>query len=235
MSDIGVSARPRIAERSAAWIVDFLPAAICVALVQSALGFGSSALVREGIDGLSRDLLEQLLQDVDAGEPLLSAALAISVDPAIHASATAFAVSVTVLLFKLVALYFVAAALWQLPVAIRTGATLGQRLFGLSMRETADQSGRPPRASALILRFVTAGISWLTLNIGHAMVFLPPQYQTLHDRIAGIEVTGRDAPRNRQRARMTLWLAGAVGLAAVIWLARGLVAIAEHAVLNPLR
>lgn len=234
MSDGSAAARPRIAEPAAAWFADFLPAAVSVALVQSALGFGSSAFVREGIDGLTRDLLERLLHDVDAGEPLLSAAFSISVDPAILASAAAFAASVTALLLKLVALYFVAAALWQLPVAIRTGATLGQRLFGLSMRETADQSGRPPRAAALILRFVTAGISWLTLNIGHAMVLLPPHYQTLHDRAAGIEVIGRDAARDRQRARITLWLAGAVGLAAVIWLALGLVAIAEHAVLNAL-
>jgi len=68
-------------------------------------------------------------------------------------------------------------------------ATPGKRLAGIQV--VGPDGGRIglPRA---IARFLAAALSWLTLNLGHAMAAIAPEHRALHDRIAGTRVENAD-------------------------------------------
>jgi uncharacterized RDD family membrane protein YckC len=40
-----------------------------------------------------------------------------------------------------------------------------------------------------IVRHVASALSWLTLNLGHALAAIPPQKRALHDYLSGTRVT----------------------------------------------
>jgi uncharacterized RDD family membrane protein YckC len=61
----------------------------------------------------------------------------------------------------------------------------GKRWLGL--RVEALDGGRPAPKQAM-LREAGSALSWLTLNLGHALALLPPRRQSLHDRIARTRV-----------------------------------------------
>ena len=93
-------------------------------------------------------------------------------------------------------------------------ATLGKQLLGLKV--TALDGGRPG-VGRVAGRFLAAGLSWLTLNIGHALAAWTRQRRALHDYVAGTRVENVD-PAN---AAMPTWGWVIVGLNAA--LALGLV------------
>jgi uncharacterized RDD family membrane protein YckC len=61
-------------------------------------------------------------------------------------------------------------------------ATPGQRLLGLRVVDTA---GHRIGAARALLRHVAGALSWLTLNLGHALALVSPQKRALHDYVAG--------------------------------------------------
>lgn len=64
-------------------------------------------------------------------------------------------------------------------------ATPGQR--ALALRVTG-LDGRRIGAGRALLRHVAGLLSWLTLNLGHAMALARPQRRALHDHVAGTRV-----------------------------------------------
>jgi uncharacterized RDD family membrane protein YckC len=80
------------------------------------------------------------------------------------------------------ALYFVGfeASAWA--------ATPGKRLLGLRV---AGLDGRRAALRRVLLRFVAGALSWLTLNIGHALAGWRADRRALHDLVAGTQVLGR--------------------------------------------
>ena len=84
----------------------------------------------------------------------------------------------------------------------RWQATPGKRLLGL---QVIDDDGLPPGVLRAGLRQAAGLLSWLSLNLGHALAAVPPRHQALHDRIAGIRVVRTDARPLRPAVR--LWLA----------------------------
>src|SRR5690606_34911516 len=66
----------------------------------------------------------------------------------------------------------------------------GKRLLGLKVTGMAGERLPWPR---VLLRHAAGLLSWLSLNLGHAMAALPPDRQALHDRIAGARVVARGA------------------------------------------
>lgn len=108
----------------------------------------------------------------------------------------------------LAALYFIGfeASRWQ--------ATPGKRLLGL--RVQASDGGRLGLARTG-LRFFAGALSWLSLNLGHALAGWRGDGRALHDLIAGAQV--------RARGPMPRWARG------VLWLQAGLLALAVLAVL----
>lgn len=64
----------------------------------------------------------------------------------------------------------------------------GKHLMGL---QVTDLQGRRLSLSRALLRHAASGLSWLTLNLGHALALLPPRKRALHDYIAGARVVVR--------------------------------------------
>lgn len=83
------------------------------------------------------------------------------------------------------ALYFACfeASAWQ--------ATPGKRVFGL--RVTGLDGGRIGLGQSLA-RFVAGSVSWLTLNLGHALAGWRADGRALHDLLAATRVDRRPSP-----------------------------------------
>lgn len=97
------------------------------------------------------------------------------------------------------ALWFIAfeASAWQ--------ATPGKRLLRLRVQMLDGARAKPERVA---LRHFSGALSWLALNLGHAIVGWRADRRALHDLIAGMQVVA-DAPMPRW-ARAWLALQGAV-------------------------
>lgn len=77
-------------------------------------------------------------------------------------------------------------------------ATLGKRLIGIKV---TDARGGRPSLSQVFGRFFAASLSWLTLNLGHALAAWTPERRALHDYLAGTRVENVDPAQ----ARMPVW------------------------------
>lgn len=90
-------------------------------------------------------------------------------------------------------------------------ATVGKRLLGLHVTDVAGARIGPGRA---LVRFFAAGLSWLTMNLGHALAAWTPERRALHDYVAGTRVVLADPAH----ARMPAWGWAIVGLHAALFL-----------------
>jgi uncharacterized RDD family membrane protein YckC len=77
-------------------------------------------------------------------------------------------------------------------------ATIGKRLVGIRVTDRHGARLTPARATA---RFAAAGLSWITLNLGHALAAWTPSRRALHDLVAGTQVVNADPAQ----AQMPLW------------------------------
>lgn len=183
------------------WIV---PAAIdWVAQTEALLEHGARALGAAVVSGVPLPLLATaLLHDAPLGASIAATQVA----------SWALAWPALVAFALLGAAYHVAAesAGWQ--------GSPGKRLLGLRV---CDPRGQPLRTGRALLRHVAGSLSWLTLNLGHALAALGPQHLALHDRCSGTRVLASTAAAPRWAAA---WL-GLVTMAVVVtmsWLlARG--------------
>jgi len=64
-------------------------------------------------------------------------------------------------------------------------STPGQRLLDLRV---VDVAGHRIGALRALLRHAAGALSWVTLNLGHALALVSPQKRALHDYIAGTRV-----------------------------------------------
>lgn len=82
----------------------------------------------------------------------------------------------TIMLVLVAACYFIGfeASTWQ--------ATPGKRWLGLRV---CTLTGQRPGLGRTMLRFFAGSLSWLSLNLGHALAAWTPRKQALHDLIAG--------------------------------------------------
>ena len=121
------------------------------------------------------------------------------------------------LLSTSLAYVLVAGAYFVLCESSSWQATLGKRLVGIKV---VDADGRRIDRWRAIGRFLAAGFSWLSLNIGHAMAAYPPQHRALHDYLAGTRVENADPAR----PQMPIWGWLVIGLHALLLLL-GIVAV----------
>lgn len=77
-------------------------------------------------------------------------------------------------------------------------ATLGKRLIGIKV---TDARGGRPSLGQVFGRFFAASLSWVTLNLGHALAAWTPERRALHDYLAGTRVENVDPAQ----ARMPVW------------------------------
>jgi len=189
--------------RYAAWSLDAVLVAVPVLLFAwPGLG-GRVAAIGAAFEALSATLASRMADGlVSMQSPLLLARQWLQ-DPALRDAATALQSALGALLLPPL-VGFVAVALVYDVAFERSSwrATPGKRALGLAV---VDDAGRRLKAGHALLRFVAGALSWLTLNLGHALAALPPGHLALHDRVSGTRVV-RTAPGAAVPAWAKAWL-----------------------------
>ena len=137
-------------------------------------------------------------------------------DPAIAAAADRLQSALGAILCTPLLVYVALALPWSVLFEQSPWqATPGKRALGLV---ATDARGRRLKGGHALLRFLAAALSWLTLNIGHALAALPP-HLALHDRVSETRVLRRGAS-SRLPGWAKAWLLAQLlaALAAFAWL-----------------
>jgi uncharacterized RDD family membrane protein YckC len=170
-------------------------------------------------DLLGRVLADALMQgatpaQVAAGLPGM---------PAVQAGAAAVQAGIVHTLAPWLAWYALLAMLYHVGFERSAwSASPGKHLLGLRVVD-ARGDGRPSLAQTLVRHFAGA-LSWLTLNLGHALAAVPPHKRALHDYLARARVLGPAARRLPAWARAWLALQVLAGVVLSAWLLQRYVA-----------
>ena len=96
----------------------------------------------------------------------------------------------------------------------RWRGSIGKHCLGLQVGDARGAALHWPHAA---WRYLAGALSWLTLNVGHAMA-LGPGHRALHDRVSHSRVERRGDARLPAWARAWLWLQALAWLLATLWL-----------------
>lgn len=204
-------------ERYVAWSLD----AVCLlpllfllanARVQHAMGSASAAF-----DSLQQ-ALPRLMEGMLANpQPTLQMAQAWLADPVLADAVDRLQGAVGDMLLTPLVLYALLALVWSVGFESSPWrATPGKRTLGLVV---VSADGKKLTTGHALQRYLASSLSWLSLNIGHAMVSLPPRHLALHDRISDTRIV-----REHGDASLPAWawgwliMQGAASLAAFLWL-----------------
>ena len=204
-----------ILPRSVAWSLDAACLLPMVLLLGSARMRDALRQAREAGDAIAvamPRLLEHAIGSVP--DPLVLARIWLA-DPALATASASLQSALSDLVLTPMLLYVLLACLWTVGFeASAWQATPGKRALGLTV---VDRDGRRLRSGGALLRFLAAGLSWLTLNIGHALAAFPP-YLAMHDHVSGTRVlAAQDRPRMPPWAWAWLALLMAAFLVALAW------------------
>jgi uncharacterized RDD family membrane protein YckC len=212
----GAQAPAGFRHRYAAWSLDFTVlalAAVALAWPRLQPAWASlGAAVQALWSGVGTALAEAMM----AGTRVPDLARGLLQDPRLLEAAGAMQAGIWQLLWPPLAIYLVLSAAWHVTgVASPLQGSPGKRVLGLRV---VDRGGARPSWPRAVARHLAAGLSWLTLNIGH-LVALPAPHRALHDRIAGTRVL-RDADARRLPWPAVAWivLQVVVGLLLLGWL-----------------
>ena len=201
--------------RSVAWSLDAACLLPMVLLLGSARMRDALRQAREAGDAIAVAMPRLLEHDIGSvPDPLVLARIWLA-DPALATASASLQSALSDLVLTPMLLYVLLACLWTVGFeASAWQATPGKRALGLTV---VDRDGRRLRSGGALLRFLAAGLSWLTLNIGHALAAFPP-YLAMHDHVSGTRVlAAQDRPRMPPWAWAWLGLLGLAFLVAVAW------------------
>lgn len=192
-------------QREVAWLLDAL---LLGALAHLLLALWA-ALPLPWPAQLAPDALRALLVRslAAAGDPLVLPETLWSLLGELARALLALAAVATAAYAALAAPYFV------LQESGRHRATPGKRALGLTVVDAGGHALGVARAGA---RHAAATLSWLSLNLGHALAAWTPSRRALHDRVSGTRVLadGRPLP-GWARVLVQLQLAVLLGLPAL--------------------
>jgi len=101
--------------------------------------------------------------------------------------------------------FSIAMLVWQVAgERSRWQGSYGKHVLHLRV---VDVGGGQPEFARTVGRQFAGLVSWITLNIGHAMAAIPPTHLALHDRLSGTRVVREDAP-------LPVWVRGWIVLQA---------------------
>ena len=208
-----------ILPRSVAWSLDaacLLPLVLLLGSARMGDALDQARVASDAMAAAIPRLLEQAIGG--ASDPLVLARLWLA-DPALAAASASLQSALSDLVLTPLLLYVLLACVWSVGFeASAWQATPGKRALGLTV---VDQGGGRLRSGGALLRFLAAGLSWLTLNIGHALAAFPP-YLALHDHVSGTRVLAAPHDRTRMPPWAWAWL-GLLGLAFLVAVAWGFV------------
>ena len=173
--------------RAAAWSLDWLMLSpLVIALVRTPLASAFAAF-SNALGALQDWLLEHALLAPHAS--LFGLAHQVAQDPDLRQALADASVTVQ----SAMASATLRAALLALPwfvgfEASAWAATPGKRLLGLRV---CDMAGGRVSLRRAVARFAAGSLSWLTLNLGHALAGWRRDHRALHDLVAGTLVRGR--------------------------------------------
>lgn len=195
MASAPAEASPRAGfwARYAAWSLDAACLLPLVALLSASKMSYAFANVRDALHAIASEMPRVLGDVLGTSQMPTDMARQLLADPTLAAAAERLQSSLGTLVFTPVLVYAVLALPWAVLFEQSAWqATPGKRALGLAV---ADVHGRRLKAGHALLRHLAAGLSWLTLNIGHAMALLPPQRLALHDRLSDTRVLRRAASK----------------------------------------
>lgn len=172
--------------RTAAWLLDASAlGAIATGLAWPAI-HARWAMTVATANLLSERTAQALVDGLLDGTPAPQLLQSLLHDPLLLVPARALVSGVWAMALPWLLAYAVLALAWHV-IGERSPwqASPGKHALGL---QVTDLQGRRLSWSRALLRNVSSGLSWLTLNLGHALALLPPQKRALHDYIAGARV-----------------------------------------------
>lgn len=190
--------------RCAAWTLDAALVSLPVLAVAWPRMRAATAAVGGAFERLSALLAARMVEALSTTQPLPALAREWLQDAAIRDASAALQSALATLVLP-PALAFAALFLAWCVAFERSPwqATPGKRALGL--RVVDDAGGRLAAGHAL-LRFAAGALSWLTLNLGHAMAALPPGHRALHDIASGSRVVLAPGAQARMPAWARAWL-----------------------------
>lgn len=138
--------------------------------------------------GLLTDLLNSLDAQSASGE---------MIDPQVLIKKLE-AVLLPALVFSTCAYFILGGIYFSVMESSKHQATVGKRMLGIKV---TNANGEPIRLPQSIGRYCAATLSWLTLNLGHALAAWTPQRRALHDYVASTRVENVDP----KTTGMPLW------------------------------
>lgn len=211
-----MNAPARFWHRYAAWSLDF-------AAISAIAWLSTQTQVRVGIDaarvawhGLSGRVAQAMSDTLLAGGDAASISQTLMQDASLRAAAQAVQDGIEQATLPFVFACTGIALLWHaLGEASAWQGSPGKRAFGLI---ATDIDGERLGFLRALARQIAGAASWITLNLGHVLAALPPQYRALHDVIAGTRVLRADGtPRMPPVAKLWLWLQVLAGVVALAW------------------
>lgn len=172
--------------RGFAWLVDAaLLSLLATAVTWRWIAPAASASVVSA-RALEDITTHKLVDGLMAGTPPMAMMQSLLHDPAMLLAAARVQDALWALLAPWTLAYAVLAFAWHVAGDLSPWrGSPGKHWLGLRV-EALD--GGAPTARQAMLREAGSALSWLTLNLGHALALLPPRRQSLHDRLAGTQV-----------------------------------------------
>jgi uncharacterized RDD family membrane protein YckC len=175
--------------RTAAWLLDFLALGTIAALLAWPSIRTGWAAAHAAASLLSDRAAQALVAGMLDGTPLPVLVQVLLHDPRLLQPARALQLGMWEMAAPFLLGYALLALAWHVGGELSPWqASPGKHVLGLQVTDLQGRRLSPTRA---LLRHVAGLLSWLTLNLGHAMALLPPQKRALHDRIAGARVVRR--------------------------------------------
>lgn len=179
--------------RYAAWSLDFVAVASVALLATASRMQVAAQALRSALSSLTT-LLGQRLGDtlLQGGDPTPLAPLLLR-DPGVLSAADALQAALLALCLPPLLAYALLGLAYHVGFQCgRWQASPGQHALGLVVARADGRRASPMR---LGWRHLAASLSWLTLNLGHALALVPP-HRALHDLLSGTRVfDASGAPR----------------------------------------
>ncbi len=193
--------------RCAAWSLDFtLLGLLATALSWSRLvaGWHASVAAAGDLSSVMQSALGRALEQGQAPDALTGTLLG---NATVVASAEAVQSALVTMASSWLVVYAVAGLLYH--VGFEQSPWQGSPgKHALQLRVVDAASDGPVALYQSILRHVAGALSWITLNLGHALAAVPPQKRALHDYLSGTRVImPADVPQRLPGwARAWLWV-----------------------------
>ncbi|MBS0217875.1 MAG: RDD family protein [Proteobacteria bacterium] len=176
---------PHWQRRCAAFLIDFLVLATVALLLTATWWRVDLSEADTAIDSLRSTMDATMVRALDTNADATGFYASLFSDPSLHAAMTAFANHVSSAIVIVAFAYALLSAVWNLGGELSSWqGSPGKHLLDLRV---VDISGKRATFAQLFVRQLAAGLSWLTLNMGHLLAWWPP-FRSLHDRIADTSV-----------------------------------------------